>query len=114
MTPALDARIGQLIDGSYYCFPHGYDQPEVRGSLATVRAALTRSDTGTTPARPRRTYIVTVTPRVIVYTGLHTGGPYQESIQAPTRAAAISIARKRRFDNEGRMAVPATYHARRG
>lgn len=106
----MDPRIGKLLDGSFYCFPNGYDQPEVRGSLATVTAALRPRNES---AKTLKTYVVTVTPIVIVYTGLHCGGAYEETVMAPSRDVAISIARKHRFENEGRLAVRASFRARR-
>ena len=36
----LDPRIGMLNSGKFYCFPYGYGQPEVIGTLWDVEVAL--------------------------------------------------------------------------
>lgn len=39
-TAQLDPRIGKLISGNFYAFAHGYDKPEVVGTLEEVEKAL--------------------------------------------------------------------------
>ncbi len=56
----MDARIGTLNDGSFYAFANGYDQPEVRGTLAQVEAALGAHHAGPTSALRCERYSVTL------------------------------------------------------
>lgn len=44
MSSLLDPRIGQLVNGQFYAFLDGYDQPEFRGSLGEVKNAIGRID----------------------------------------------------------------------
>lgn len=37
---AIDPRIGKLNSGQFYAFVNGYDNPEFRGTLEEVEAAL--------------------------------------------------------------------------
>lgn len=116
----MDARIGALNGGQFYCFPHGYAAAEFRGSLAEVEASLglrPRRVVEASPARRAakrqiRLYEVTVTPSMVAYAGSSTFGEYKVAIAARDRVEAISKARAERRDADGRLAVPAKFSAR--
>ena len=115
----LDSRIGQLGNGHYYCFHNGYDKPEFVGTLEQVEIALGLRQPPKKQVSPQprasqrlRTYVVTITPRFVMYADSATFGEYTVEVDAKSNAEAISVARKERTENEGRFAVPATYRAR--
>ena len=58
-------------------------------------------------------YKVTVTPKVTVYASTYVGGQYTVDVYAKDSKAAVSKARQQRRDEDGRMAVPASYRASR-
>ena len=112
---ALDPRIGLLSSGQYYCFQNGYAEPELRGSLAEVEAALGISGHTGAPRQAQRwnTYEVTVKPLLVTYAGPDTFCEYRVEVVAVSRAAAIKAIREARQAVEGRYGVPATYRARK-
>ena len=126
MTATLDARIGMLNGGRFYCFPNGYGAPEFVGTLEEVEASLGLRAPPSRPLAPAsqaktrrssesislRDYEVTVTPAVVLHAGTWAGTAYVVKVSARNRDEAIRLARAERRDNEGRMAPPATYRAR--
>ena len=113
-----DPRIGVLMrEGRtvYYAFVRGYGQPATEGSLETVEAALglRRRPPGVAGNHaPVRSYVVTVTPKMLTYGSHGVNGPYDVTVLAKSRAEAIQRARRDRWLEEGRHGVPATYRAR--
>jgi hypothetical protein len=115
----LDPRIGILNSGKFYCFDRGHDQRETVGTRAECERALgLRTDLPADPApaaKVARCYVVTITPRAVVYAGSWSSGPYQVEVIAATAAEAIRRARRDyRAENGGRFDVPADFRARRG
>jgi hypothetical protein len=58
-------------------------------------------------------YRVTITPKVIMYSGSYVGGEYSVDVYAKDSKDAVSKARRQRTDQEGRMAGTATFKATR-
>ena len=123
----MDPRIGILMRAGkevYYAFVDGYDKPELQGTLEEVERALGIRDPRAlpidaperAPARTGvaaiRTFIVTVTPKQVVYTGNHVESEHEIEIDARTHAKAISQARQARSSEDGRYGVPAQFRAR--
>lgn len=130
----LDPRIGTLVRGQetvFYAFVNGYHADPLEGTLEQVEAALgLRPATPGTrvvptpaprrcaqPSRDLREYAVTVTPSIVTYSGgAYTGGAthgeYTVQVFARSHAKALQKARSDRRDEEGRLAVPASFRAR--
>lgn len=131
----MDPRIGMLMrEGTtvHYAFLDGYDQPAFEGTLEAVEEALglrssgiaRRSSCQAVPPsesapRPRRSgagslkdYIVTVTPKYVVYCGSFTEQEHELEVTAATARDAIRQVRKQRRAEDGRHTTPATYRAR--
>ena len=96
----MDSRIGVLNSGQFYAFVNGYDQPEVRGTLAEVETAL-----GLRPAAPVSVaatadglYDVTLRFQYPAWDELN--GVVFPRIAARSKAEAISLARTK-ARNEG-------------
>jgi hypothetical protein len=127
----MDPRIGMLMrEGKTVHYAHvaGYASPPFEGSLEAVEVALgirpappaSRPATATVqPKAPARrsksllkTYIVTVTPKMVVYCGSYTEREHEVQIDAKTSAEAIKLVRQRRRAEDGSLTVPATFRAR--
>lgn len=120
-TAPLDPRIGMLNGGRFYAFLDGYDKPETTGPLEEIQRALAALDDGrpvtalvvvAKPVRALRDFAVTITPRVTTYSGSSTIGEHTVTITARTAAEAVSEARRRYREAEGRERVPATFTAK--
>jgi len=120
----LDPRIGVLNSGRYYAFVDGYNKPEFVGSLEEVelRLGIRQPKAGAKKvvgSSRLYEYEVTVTPRVVAYSGggygteAQTFGEYTERVDARTGAEAITRVRRARNEQEGRYGVKATYRAKR-
>jgi hypothetical protein len=112
----LDPRIGTLNSGRFYAFANGYDQPETVGTLAEVEAALGLRPAPIAPAaKPGRlrTYAVTISPSVVLYSGGWAGADHVVDIVARSAAEAVKLARRQRREEEGRHAPTATFRAKR-
>jgi hypothetical protein len=118
ISSCLDPRIGKLNSGRYYCFPNGYDKPELTGNLQQVQMALgiysakRNSEPKPLVRSKNRYYLVSVQPKVVTYAGSSTFGEYTVEVLARSHAEAIKIVRNERRETEGRFGVPATYNAR--
>jgi hypothetical protein len=66
----------------------------------------------TTMANNLRVYTVTVTPKIVTYSGVSTFAAYRLDVTAASRAEAIRRARRERSENEGREGVPASFTAK--
>ncbi len=125
----LDPRIGTLVRGQdtvFYAFVNGYRADPLEGTLEQVEAALGLRQRSafcagfSSPVSrcrvPRtlelREYDVTVTPNITTYSGGATFGEYTVRVLAESYAKALQEARRDRRDEEGRLAVPASFKAR--
>lgn len=131
----LDPRIGTLVRGQetvFYAFVNGYHADPLEGTLEQVETALGLRRQASpairvvpSPAPRRRAptsrvlreYTVTVTPSIVTYaggsyTGGATYGEYTVQVFARSHAKALQKARSDRRDEEGRLAVPASFKAR--
>ena len=115
---SLDARIGMLNGGRYYCYPNGYAQAEFIGSLAEVEEVLdlvsARLPTHFAPSRLDRIrrYQVTVTPRCVAYAGAWRADEYAVEDHARSHADAITAVRRQWNEQEGRYGVRASFRAK--
>lgn len=131
----MDPRIGMLMRAGttvHYAFVNGYDQPAFEGPLEAVEAALGLRAPGTvqhptaeppvdacarpakrSPASRLHDYIVTVTPKYVVYCGSFTEQEHEVEVTAATARDAIRLVRKRRREEDGSLVTPATFRARR-
>lgn len=112
---ALDPRIGELNGGQFYCYPHGYDQSEFRGTRQECEVALglIKPPVPVQGASNLKLYRVTVTPSMTVYSGAWRGDAYAIEVLAESRDKAIAIVREQRRLQDGRHGVPVTYRAKR-
>lgn len=132
----MDPRIGMLMrEGTtvHYAFLEGYDQPAFEGTLEAVEEALGLRSAGIarrascqavppseSAPRPRRygagglkDYIVTVTPKYVVYCGSFADKEHEVEVVAANANDAIRQIRKRRREEDGRLVTPASFRARR-
>lgn len=113
-TANIDPRIGTLANGQFYAFANGYDQAETRGTLEQVEIALGLRAAAVVvkaAAKKVRRYIVKMTHAAYYAGGARMDGAEVE-IDAATSAQAISEARRRYREAEGRERMPATFSAR--
>lgn len=102
---SMDPRIGVMNSGKFYCFPQGYDQPELAGTLQEVGVALgLRQDAVETPSRPAgvRPRMWNVRLKFQYPAWGEANGIEYPAIQASGRAEANRIAR-RLADRDGHL-----------
>lgn len=116
----MDPRIGMLSNGKFYAYVNGYDVDPVFTDTLEEIEALLKGEVYTTPVKAKatkkttvHTYIVTVTPEMVVYASGFTGSEYTVEVFASTAADAIKEARSQRRDTEGRYGVKCSYKAKR-
>ena len=120
----LEPRIGRLNSGKFYAFVEGYDKPEFVGTLEEVEIRLglrqpASKKNRTVATKALRDYDVTVTPKIVTYsgggwaTGGQTFGAYTVRVSAHTSSEAIKKVRQGRNEEEVRYGVKATYRAKR-
>lgn len=124
----MDPRIGVLMRQGkhvFYAYTQGYSLPPFEGGLGEVQRALmgaaaSSEATGAHSGPPRsaeqarlRRYVVEVIPRMTVYAGTSTYGPYEVEVTARTSREACSKVRADRRREDGRFVVPASFRGRR-
>lgn len=116
----MDPRIGMLSNGKFYAYVNGYDVDPVFTDTLEEIEALLKGEVYVAPVKAKadkkttvHTYIVTVTPEMIVYSGGFAESEYSVEVYASTAADAIKEVRSERRETEGRYGVKCSYKAKR-